>query len=58
MARAHNCDPRLRDRVHISAHIEDQRRIVDLLQLCRVGGIIQANDGNSSRGYTPHFVLG
>src|ERR1700730_2345730 len=49
MARAHDCDPRLSDRIRISAHIKIEGRIVDLLQRCGVGGIIQANDGNSSR---------
>ena len=58
MARAHDCDPRLRNRIHISAHIKDQRRIVDLLQLCGVGGIALANDRDTSRRYTPQFVLG
>src|SRR6266446_9158921 len=41
MARAHDCDSRLREHIHISARMKDQRRIVDLLQLCGVGGIIR-----------------
>ena len=35
MTSAYYRDTRLRDRIHISAHIKDQRRIVDLLQLLR-----------------------
>ncbi len=44
MASAHHRDARLGDRFHISAYIKNQRRIVDLLQLRRIGGIIEADD--------------
>jgi hypothetical protein len=40
MASAHDRDPRVGDRIDISAHIENQRRIVDLFQLCGIGAII------------------
>ena len=58
MARAHDRDARLGDRIHISAHIKDERRIVDLLQLRGIGGIIQADDGDAGRRNAPHFVVG
>ena len=49
MAGADDRDPGLGDRIHIPSHIENQRWIVDLFQLCGVGGIIHADDGNTSR---------
>ena len=57
MARAHDRDSGLGDRLHISAYIKDERRIVDLLQLRRIGGIVQADDGNSGCRDASHFVM-
>lgn len=57
MASAYDCDSRLSNRVHIPAHIKDQRRIVDLLELWRIGGIVQADDSNSGCGNASHFVM-
>ena len=58
MARAHDCDSGLGDRLHISAYIKDERRIVNLLKLGGIGGIIQADDGNSGGRNSSHFVMG
>jgi hypothetical protein len=58
MASTYDRYPSLGDCVHISAYIKDRRRIVDLLQLCGVGGIIQTDDGNTGRGHMSQFVTG
>ena len=57
MASAHHCDSGLCDRIHISPYIKDQRRIVDLFELVRIGGIVQADDSNSRCGDASHFVM-
>ena len=58
MASADHRYPGLGDRIHASAYIKDERRIVDLLQLCGIGGIIQTDDGNPGGRYSSHFVMG
>ena len=58
MASAHDRDPGLGDRIHISAYIKDQRRIVDLLQLRGIGGIVQTDDGNTGGRHASHFIMG
>ena len=42
---------------HIPSHIENQRWIVDLFQLCGVGGIIHADEGNTGRRHASQFVM-
>ncbi len=57
MASAYDRNSRLSDRIHISPHIKDQGRIVDLFQLRRVGRIVQADDRNRGGGDASHFVM-
>ena len=57
MASAHHRDSGLGNRVHIAPHIKNQRRIVDLFELRRIGGIVQADDRNSGCGDASHFVM-
>ena len=57
MASAHHRDSGLSDRVHISPYIKDERRIVDLFELRRIGGIVQADDSNSGCCDASHFVM-
>ncbi len=57
MASAYHCDPGLGNRVHTSPHIKDQRRIVNLFQLCRIAGIVQADDRDSGRRHARHFII-
>ncbi len=57
MAGAYDRDPGLGDRIYIPSHIKNQRWIVDLFQLCGVGGIVQADDGNSGRRHASQFVM-
>jgi hypothetical protein len=57
MASPHHRDSGLGNRVHIAPHIKDQRRIVYLFELRRIGGIVQADDRNPGCGDASHFVM-
>jgi hypothetical protein len=54
MTRAHDPRSRVGNCLDIPAYIKDKRRIVDLLELRRIGGIIQTDDGNTSGRYASH----
>jgi hypothetical protein len=47
MTSTNYCDTGLGDHVHISTNIEDQRRIVNLLEFRRIGRIVKADNRNS-----------
>jgi hypothetical protein len=49
--------PRLRDHGFIPAHVKNQWRIVDLLQLRRVSGIIQSDDSRVGGSGFSQFIL-
>ena len=57
MTRAHDRNARLGDGFYISTHVKNQRRIVNLFELCRIGGFIDADDGDARRGGASQFVL-
>jgi hypothetical protein len=50
VARADHGDTRLAERAHVAAHKEHQRRIVNLLELLRIGGTVERH--NPSAGST------
>src|SRR3954467_1001944 len=50
-------DSGLQNCLHVSAHIENQGRIVDLLQVRRKGRVIEGNDLNLQLGRASQFLL-
>jgi hypothetical protein len=47
MTSAHDCDSGLRQDLHIAAHVEQQRRVVNLLEMLGILGIIERDDLHS-----------
>jgi len=57
MTRPYDCDTRLSNHVYASAHIKDERRIVDLSQLRGIRRIIQADNGNPRCSRAPQLIV-
>ncbi len=57
MAGTHYGDSGTRQYGHIPAHIEDQRRIVDLFEGRRIGCVLQRDDVNARRRGAGELIL-
>src|SRR3989442_8046517 len=57
MARAHDRNSWLRDCFRIPAQVENQRRVIDLLQLLRIGWIVKTHHFYSFVLPPPPFLL-
>ncbi len=57
MARAHDRNSWLRDCFRIPPQVENQRRVIDLLQLLRIGRIVKAHHFDSCVRRTPQFLV-
>jgi len=57
MPRTDHCNPRFRQCLHAAPYIKDRRRIVDLLQLPRVGRVIEGDYVRAHARCAPALLL-